>query len=824
MKVRQRLLFAALGAFALALLVVVVIVAGRGRSSHRLRTLDVEFRASAGTVAQLFWADTLHFVEEDSIQVPLLPTFEGFQRASFLLPSQGVRWVRFDPTDAPGEVLIKHMRLLDPEGQVLATFDSQNLKPANQIASITQEGDVTRVVTTPGANDPFLFAAFGCLDRPSFLESLSLVTPTTLALAAGAAVLLLAACVVVIGGAARGRGANAGVLHASDTPWRLAAFWMAALFLMVFSAKLLLMRQYPLTVPYWDQWDAEARGLFLPFSECSLSWSQMFYLHNEHRVFFTRLLALALLVVNGQWDPRLEQVANAAMHALTAVLLAVILWIANDRRRLDLLVLICGMAFGLPFAWENTLLGFQSAFFFLLLFSILALWLTTRYRAGTGPWCLGWLCALCGLFTAAGGVLMPLVIIGVAALMLANDRPAWRESLFTLGAAAAVLGIGIVMASPPLAHHEVLRAKTVVDFAGALGRNLAWPWIEDPRLGVLMWLPMGALLLVTLLRRAKTTVFERFIIGLGMWVVLQAGAIAYGRGAGAPPPATRYQDFLSLGFVANTMALVVSLDRTRSGTVVKRLAAGALACWLLVAVVGVDLLVKGALTDLTVWSQYWRAEAANVRRFIITDNLTEFTSKASPSELPYPDAQVLASVLRDPYIRRILPAAVRKPVRVEPRAVSNGAFVPEGSYPITPRDPLLRAWGSYSDQGNPAQGRFESEPIDSCQLGGRLEFPLAGYLGLPHLYLAVKDLRSGREIEVRPGRFAREDWRSSLVSCPPGPYAVVAIDERPDYWFAFREPVEVGRASPAAESLIAMSPELLLVALAMALLGARWTT
>ena len=823
MSVRQRLLFAALGAVAVALIVVVVLVAGRDRSSPRMRTLDVEFQTSAGTVAQLFWADSLHFVEERSTRVPLLPTVEGFQRLRFLVPAQGVRWLRFDPTDAPGDVRIRHMRLLDPNGRVLETFDSENLKPASQIASITQEGDVTRVVTTPGANDPFLFAAFGCLAPRSFRESLLLVTPTTLALAIGAAVLLLTACIVVIG-ARFGRGPRVGPLQARHTSGWLVAFMMAALFLAVFSAKLLLMRQYPLMVPYWDQWDGEARGLFLPFSECSLSWSQMFYLHNEHRVFFTRLLALGLLVVNNQWDPRLEQVANAAMHALTAVLLVATLWIASERRRLDVLALICGLAFGVPFAWENTLMGFQSAFFFLLLFSILALWLTTKYRAGTVPWSLGWLCAMCGLFTAAGGMLMPLVIVVVAALKLANNRPTWRESLLTIGAAAAVFGIGIVMASPPLPHHEPLRAKTIADFAGALGRNLAWPWIEDPRWGILMWLPMSALLLAVLWRRAQTTLFEQFTIGLGVWVALQAGAIAYGRGAGAPAPAARYQDFLSLGFVANTMALLVGLDHTRSGTLVKRLAAGALACWLLVTVVGFDRLVKGTFIDLTVWGQYWSTGTANVRRFIITGNLAELTSKRSPSQLPYPDAHSLASLLEDPYIRRILPAAVRQPVRVEPREVTNDAFVPEGSYPDTARDPLVRGWGSYSDRGNPAQGRFESKPIASCQLGGHLEFPLAGYLGLPGLRLAVKDLQSGREIEVRPDRFASEEWRSSLVACPPGPYAIVAMDGRPDYWFAFREPVEVGRASPAAESLIAMSPELLVVALGMALLGARWTT
>jgi hypothetical protein len=681
-------------------------------------------------------------------------------------------------------------------------------------------------VTTPAGNDPYLFLAFGCLASPALWDRLSRFTPTALGLAALTAILLLTASVGVVVSeiAAFRREPGVGPHHTSGPSMPLAVLWMAALFLLVFSAKLLLMREYALTVPFWDSWDGEARGLYLPFNECRLSWGQRFSLHNEHRVFFTRLLSLGVLIVNGQWDPRLQQVVNAAMHALTAILMVALLWMGNERRHLDLLVFVCAVAFALPFSWENTLIAFQSAFYFQLLFSLLALWLTTSYHAGTGPWCLGGFCAVCGLFTAAGGVLTPLAIAGAITLKLANDRREWREPLITLGAAAVVFAFGMAMASPPLPHHAALKARTAAEFAGALGRNLAWPWVKQPKLSIVMWLPLGALL-VTLLRRAKTTALERLTVSLGVWVALQAGAIAYGRGAGAPSPAPRYQDFLSLGFVANTMAMVVGLDRTRRGTMARRLVMGALGSWLLISLIGVDRLVKGTLADLSVWRQVWSAHAANVRRFIVTGDLTEFTSKQPLNELPYPDAQSLASVLQDPYIRRVLPATVRAPVHVEPRVVTNDAFVSEGSDPVTPRDPLARAWGSFSGQRHRAQGRFESQPIASCQRGTHLRFPVAGYLGLPHQYLAVKELRSGRELEVRPGRLARESWISALVPCPDAPYAVIAVDESPDDWFAFREPVEVGGGSPVVESLIARSSELLLVALVMAVLGVvpRWT-
>ena len=63
----------------------------------------------------------------------------------------------------------------------------------------------------------------------------------------------------------------------------------------------------------------------------------MFTPHNEHRVFFTRLYALDVVLANGQWDPRVQQVCNAALHSFTAVLLAMIFWLASNRRHLDLI-------------------------------------------------------------------------------------------------------------------------------------------------------------------------------------------------------------------------------------------------------------------------------------------------------------------------------------------------------------------------------------------------------------------------------------------------------------------------------------------------------
>ena len=803
---------------ALALMTLAVLSDG-GNASLGRRLLVVEMRASGGTYAQLYWGDDiLGFVEEHSARVPLR-TGEGFQRVTFALPSKAYRWLRFDPTQVAGSVSILTMQLLDSNGKVLAVVKPERLHPYQQIASMTRDGDVTHLVTTPGAVDPYLLLPLPSPDRGSIINRLSLVTPASLALVNGALLVLLVASVVAVGRSTFDR--PPGAVAVAPPRWQ-SALWIGTLFLIVFSARLLLVRANPVMAPHWDQWDIEASWLFVPYREDGLSWRMMFSLANEHRVFFTRLLALDLLIANGQWDPRLQQVVDAALHALNAGLLITIFWLANQRRRLDLLVFIGALTFAPPFAWENVLLPIQSAAYLLVLFTILSLTLVTTYPIGKRGWLLGWICAACALFTFASGIFVPAAILAMAVLKLISDREGWRGFAANAVLAAGFAASAVAMMSAPIAHHAPLKARTIGEFAGALGHNLSWPWIEYRWLSVAMWLPVAALLVAAIWRRGKTTALERLVFGLAIWVVLSAAAIAYGRGAGAPMPATRYMDYLSLGFLANTMALVAAVERAGAVQTMRRLALAVLAGWLIWVSAGVDQLARRSLDEVMVWRGFFANHVVNLRRATGSGDFAPLMVQAPLSGLPYPDPARLTTLLQDAYIRQILPAAVRAPGRVELRVSTNGAFVLQRPGYGVPHDPLARAWWSVSGEGRTAVGRFESEPM-ACGSGTRLRFQVSGYLGWPRQYLAVRELNTGREHPVQPDQLARENWQNVVVSCPSGPFALIAIDDAPDSWFGFREPVEIGLASIAVESVIGNSRAMLLVALALAVLAVRWT-
>jgi hypothetical protein len=802
---------------ALSALILVSLGGGAVDPSRSARAIAIDMRVSAGSAAQIYWSDDSQFVEARSSRVPLHPGADGFERLRF--PLAASRSLRFDPTDAPAEIRIARIQLLDAADEVIEAIDPRNFRPANQIAAVIREGELTRIVTTPDGTDPFLILSLGLPARGEGWNTVAAVTPVSLMAVSILVLALLAACLSEIGRVARVDERAGAAPPASQASGGSAAVTFLSLFLIVFSAKLLTMKDSPAVTPFWDQWDGEAAALFVPFSESTLSWKTMVALHNEHRIFFTRLLALDLLQINGQWDPRLEAVTNAAIHSLTAVLLTVMFWVPGGRRHLELLAVVCGLVFVPPFAWENVLFGFQNAFYFVLLFSLLALWLTTSSPVNRLAWWLGWICAVCALFTAATGAIVPVAILGVVALKWVTDIREWRPAAANALAAAVVLAMAFAVASPPLPHHEYLKAKTMAEFMGALRQNLAWPWIDQPAMWAVMWLPMIVLLGRAAIARLQTTERERLLAGLAGWVVISAGALAYGRGAGAGPPATRYMDFLSIGFVINAVALVSLFECTQAGTRVRRFVMVLLFAWISVATVGVDRLAGNMSALLSAWRPFFSAHAANSRQFVLTGDPATVLSKHGPAEIPYPDANQLVQLLQRPSIRAILPAAVRQPLRIEPRSVTSKGFVVGGPFAGSiPQDPLQIAWWSLSGEGRRAKGRFESEPLQ-CQTRGLLRFEVSGYLGWEHQYLALRDLESRRDVAIQPSQVARESWTGVVVPCPPGRFTIVAIDDSAESWFGFREPVEIAALSTAAEFVIKSSREMLIAFLAMAAVG-----
>lgn len=594
----------------------------------------------------------------------------------------------------------------------------------------------------------------------------------------------------------------------------------AALFLIIVGSKLWLINTAGTDLPYWDQWNAEAGSLFIPYINKTLSIVDLFKPHNEHRIFFTRLLSLGLMLFNHQWDARLAMVVNAIIHSLSAVILFWIMIRLEGPKALGLGFLAVALAFSLPFSWENTLAGFQSQFYFLFLFSLLSIALLVLHKPMSIVWFAGVITAVASIFTMASGFLSICAVFLIITLRLLKEPETWKAGIITLLGCFMIIVISLLL-TVTVKGHEVFRIRSFMAFVTAMGRNLAWPNIKHPRLAVVSMLPMIMLIFHYIRSRERNLKAEEMTIGLGFWVVLQSAAIAYARGGGISI-ARRYMDIMSMGMVVNAFSIVLLLTRYHNRSRTGRIWPALFGIWIILCGTGLVSLTSQTLrNEIPLRKYYYNQQAAHVRAFVATDDIRHLTGKQG-EEIPYPCPYYLAQILRDPIIRKLLPASVRQPLSIRRRNTNDPAFILNGVDPATPRpEPFDVAWGSYSEQGRRSEGTFASLPVRTSSLPF-LKFDIAGFLGHDNLSMKVVDLSRNTDKMLRPYELPLTSWKPFFIRAPEGKFIIVASDRHCNAWFAFKEPREVGYGSWLAVCLAKRGQLILVLGLVMAVFTMAW--
>jgi hypothetical protein len=339
--------------------------------------------------------------------------------------------------------------------------------------------------------------------------------------------------------------------------------WLVAtgVFLAVLVAQLVLVALVGTDIPLFDQWDSEGKSLYPSWLDGTWRVADLLRAHNEHRILWTRLLDLGLFVANGQWDPLVQMAAGAFIHAAAAAFLAVLL--AAGWRPAVQGAIAAGIALiNVPhIAWSNALCGFQSQFYFAILFSFIALWWLTPGRASGWRIAGGIFAAVAACFSMGAGAFIPLALICLAILRAVERRAFDRQLLRDIAPGLGLL-VFAWMVRAPVSSHVAFQAESWASFISAFARSAAWPHV---------WMPIAALvlngpLLLGIGRRlaarcSNSDIREDFVLLLGLWALIAAAAMAWSRGGGpefdgAVPP--RYYDFLILLPVANVWCAIRS--------------------------------------------------------------------------------------------------------------------------------------------------------------------------------------------------------------------------------------------------------------------------
>lgn len=554
------------------------------------------------------------------------------------------------------------------------------------------------------------------------------------------------------------------------------------------------------SLPLLDEWNGQGTALLKPWVEGTLHFADLFTPHNEHRIVLSRILTLGLFWLNGQWDSRFALVVNAVGFALLAVAVAAALWKLFGRRSRVFIFASVALWSALPYAYENTLWGFQSAFYILLFFSFLGIWGAGLHPVGSTWWLVGLGAALLACLSMASGFLAPVALVGLGALKVAKKQSSFRDFLITAAVSLGMVAVSLYF-RVTVPQHEVLKAASLSAWLAALGRALAWPFSGPPVVAVAVYFPVFALLISYCLKRRAVLDIERSrpaeaLLGVAFWVVLQAAAIAYGRGGdGSQCPGSRHLDLLAPGVLVNLFAVVTLLSVNPRSPWMRcggNLAGTVWMMWVLYGVVGTS---HDQFSRCLARHGGIRSDEEHIRAYVATRD-RGYLEGASRPLLPLPDPSQFAMLLEDPSIRQILPAVVRAPLRIEKESDLGNCFVPGGYLREIAEPPYERTWGSFSARGASSQGAMESKSFTPKL--PYLQFEIAGYMRTG-LSLAVRDSRTGKERRVVPTTRINGDWRIGRVAVSGGPVRIIARDENPEEWFAFGEPRELGRFSYYSE-------------------------
>lgn len=427
------------------------------------------------------------------------------------------------------------------------------------------------------------------------------------------------------------------------------ATWAVAIGSVVFALRLREIALHAGDVPFLDQWRIEALEIITPWLKGELGLAAFFAPHHEHLPLWTRLFAWVQAAVFGSWDPRVQMVLNAALHATWAGLLAGWLRAHFSRSASLLLGLLLVAVAGLPHAWENTTWGFQSQF----PLALLALFLFVRGAlfnpVGSARWWGAQAIGFAGLFTLGSFWVAPLLLFAVN---LWTAPRAWRRWLAPLGLGvfgAIVLWLA-VRVQPPVGALS-LRATELREFLEVWFFALGWP-VPVPGSAVLLYLPLLALAL-RLRGAAEASALDRALLVFGLWSAAQAAGLAFARGAIGPDFVSRYGDLYALGVVANA-AILLRLAGDAWRWMLPGLAWFAAVAWGLFVI---------NTEGHTAYFHAHSAERAAFRRAAVSDYILkqDDTKLRSPEarQLIYPDPTTVRRQLDDPRFVALLPGSVR---------------------------------------------------------------------------------------------------------------------------------------------------------------------
>ena len=496
--------------------------------------------------------------------------------------------------------------------------------------------------------------------------------------------------------------------------WALIVSVVAALAIILL--RLWLLARYSSSVPSWDPWGAEGKLIYGDWLDGAFDWRRLFDWHNEHRIFFTRVLDLILFVANEmQWDVRVQTLASSLLYAIIAGIS--IRWILRNVEAplsigLTGVVLLCVLS---PNGWANAYQGFQSCFYFVLLFALLSIRNAAQTAVSLQGGIVTAVLALAAVFSLAAGVFVAIVCAVIVLVRVWLEHCHWRRAINFV---AAPLGVAIWALFD--AKKGELHTATVGDFLHSLAIMMSWPYSSF--YAVLFWVP-GIVFALYVLRTRTATAADLAFGGFALWALLLDIAAAWVRAYNFVDVQSRYTDLLVPSLIAQiyfSFRIVdLALGRRRTALLPKLAGAcvGGLLCFG-VALASVDEFQKWKGSDF-----YIRIGASYVRAYVDGD------ANALDGRLygyaTHPEPEKLKLILDDPTVRSILPLSITPSVPLADQRVRSCRWTPDDGSEL-PKAGHVVCGSDYQEVNTEGQyyvGRLSAFTYAIWSIVGRQPYP-----------------------------------------------------------------------------------------------------
>lgn len=316
-----------------------------------------------------------------------------------------------------------------------------------------------------------------------------------------------------------------------------------------------------------------------------------------------------------------------------------------------LLIPVILAQFALPFSFENLFIGFQSQFYFLILFSVISILLITYLPENGYAFAAVFLLCLLSIFTMGSGFITPFTIVTVYILDL------YLKSRFSLFNCFCILVLVITSITgyfliPQIPVHQVYRAQNLSQLIYALGYILSWPIGDHQFPAFLLWTPALFMILLLTIRKSLTRA-DVLMTGCFVWSFIQCCAIAYGRGQELTMVSSRYTELFSLGLISNAW-FVIRFAEQKGNNLFRYFPA---VVFSFVFFYGHLTRINEDMNEIHKIHDYSLLQTRNVCMYLKTNDKTFLDKKGF--EIPFPNPVRLKELLDKPSIRKILPDQVK---------------------------------------------------------------------------------------------------------------------------------------------------------------------